>query len=129
MTKVNIDITTWHNGDAEEGDGPWLDRGTTSGHVDKVYISNNDYNYGYRGMETDLHPPFFVVYADYTTGDTFGSDYEACIVGIVKTEEEADALAFEARERRGSGSLSNGFYVPWIGYFESLQGIYTERIA
>ena len=129
MTKVNLDVTTWHNNDDEEGDGPWLYRGTTSGMVDRVYISNDDYHYGYRGMETDLEPPFYVVYATYFTGDTFGTDFEACIVGVTKDQHEADALVTEAREFKGFGQLSNGFYVPWNGYFESLESVRCERVS
>lgn len=129
MTKVNLDLTTWHNNDAEEGDGPWLYRGTTSGMVNRVYISTNDYDYGFRGIETDLKPPFYVVYAEYYTGDTFGSDYEACIVGACKTHEEAEALRQEAEDFKGYGSLSNEFYVPWNGYFESLSALHIESVS
>lgn len=128
MTRVNLDLSIYHNNDGEDSDEPYSYRGTTSGHVDRVYISYDDYNYGYRGMETDLDPPFFVVYATYTTGDTFGSDFEAAIVGVVKSEDEARALALEAKDYEGYGSLSNGFYVPWNGYFESLESIHIERL-
>lgn len=131
MTKVNLDIRTWHNNDGEESDEPYSYRGTTSGSIDRIYIVRDDdgYSWGYRGYETDLEPPFFVVYADYYTGDTFGTDYDATIVGIVKTDEEAIDLVREAREKSGFGELSNGFYVPWNGYFESLIGVYSERVS
>jgi len=129
VTRVNLDVTTYHNNDAEDSDEPYSYRGTTDGYVNRVYISTDDYNWGYRGMETDLEPPFYVVYAEYRTGDTFGSDYEAAVVGIVKTEDEADALIAEARAYEGYGSLSNGYYVPWNGYFESLIALRTERVA
>jgi hypothetical protein len=128
MTKVNLDITTYHNNDGEDSDEPYSYRGTTSGTVDSVYVSTDDYHYGYRGMETDLDPPFIVVYAEYMVGDTFGSDYEAAIVGIVKTQEEADDLLNEAEKYEGYGSLSNGYYVPWNGYFESLRGLHYETV-
>lgn len=129
MTKVNLSLVSWHNNDGDEGDGPWLYQGTTDGYVDRVYLSYNDFDYSYRGVETDLTPPFFVVYAEYHTGSTFGSDIEADIVGIVKTSEEALGLKLEAEEFTGFGELSNGYYVPWNGYFESLQKIGVERLA
>jgi hypothetical protein len=126
MTKVNIDIHTYQS--REPYDDGW-DRGDTNGSVERVYIANKDSDYSYRGFETDLEPPFYVVYASYYTGNTFGSDFEACIVGVTKTEDEAIALKTEAREFKGFGELSNGFYVPWNGYFESLIDVYHERLA
>lgn len=109
-------------------DDGW-DRGDTSGSIDGVFISERDYDRSYSGMDTDLEPPFYVVYASYTTGDTFGNDFAACVVGVVKEESEAIALSDEARDFSGFGSLSNGFYVPWNGYFESLISVAYERLA
>jgi hypothetical protein len=126
---VNLDVSIYHNDDGEDSDEPYSYRGTTSGHVDRVYISERDFDYGYRGMETELTPPFYVVYAEYMTGDTFGSDYEACIVGVVKTSQEADSLLSEAEDFAGHGALSNGFYVPWNGYFERLLGLHYEQVG
>jgi hypothetical protein len=127
MTRVCLDVRTWHNDDDDKDGGPWSYRGTTSGTVERVYVSYNDYDYGYRGTETDLEPPFFVVYATYYTGDTLGYDFEACVVGVVKEEWEAYALREEARSEKG-WSLSNGFHVPWNGYFDSLIDIHIERV-
>jgi len=118
MTFVSIDISRYYSREPDPDDS-W-DIGDQDGHVDRVYIATRDYERGYNGMETDLVPPFFVVYAEYSTGCTFGTDYEACIVGVVKSLEEADALEEEAKNFSGFGSLSNGFYVPWTGYFERL---------
>jgi hypothetical protein len=129
MTKVNLDISTWQEDPGDDSGEPYSYRGTTGGMVDKVYVSDSDYDYGYRGMETDLDPPFYVVYAEYMQGDSFGSDYEACIVGVVATQQEADDLLKEAEEYKGFGSLSNGFYVPWNGYFEHLLGLHYEQVG
>lgn len=129
MTRVNLDVTMWSNDDGEDSDEPYSYRGTTDGTVDRVYVSTRDYDYGYRGYETDLQPPFFVVYSEYYTGDTFGSDFEAAICGVFKTEEEAREFEEEARDFKGFGSLSNGYYVPWNGYFESLLDIKIERVS
>lgn len=129
VTKVNLDVVTSHNNDGDDDGGRWSYRGTTSGYVSNVYVSDSNYNYSYRGFETPLDPPFYVVYAEYTTGDTFGSDFEACIVGVEKDAETADALATEARNKTGFGELSNGFYVPWNGYFEHLDSIHVRRVS
>lgn len=116
----------------EPYDDGW-DRGDTDGYIDdvqavKVSDDMDRYRFGYRDQETELTPPFYVVYAGYTTGNTFGSDFEATVVGITATREEAEALADEAREFVGFGELSNGFYVPWNGYFESLRDVYVKGL-
>lgn len=129
MVKVNLEVTTRHNNDGEDSSEPYSYRGTTSGTVERVYISTDDYHYGYRGMETDLEPPFYVVYGSYYTGDTFGSDFDACVIGVEKLSAEAEALAKEASEFKGYGQLSNGFYVPWNGYFESLISVNWELVG
>lgn len=130
MTKVTLDIERWHNNDADdEDDGPWAYRGTTSGSVNAVRVANSDYDYGYYGMETDLEPPFYVVYCEYMTGDTFGSDYQAEVCGVFENEDEAAALVEEGRNFQGFGELSNGYYVPWTGYFEHLLSLRYERVV
>lgn len=129
--RAYLDVDTWV--DREGDDEPWGDRGATWGQVRKVGVSKisdkEEWRYSYRDAETDLKSPFYVVYATYVTGDTFGSDWEATIVGICKDRDEAEALETEAREFGGFGALSNGFYVPWNGYFESLNDIYVEFVG
>lgn len=130
MTKVTLEVSRWHNNDADlDDDGPWAYRGTTSGSVDDVRVARNDYDYGYHGMETDLKPPFYVVYCEYYTGDTFGSDYEAAVCGVFTDEDDARALVEEGNKFSGFGSLSNGYYVPWTGYFEGLINLTYRRVV
>lgn len=132
MTRVDLDVTTWHNNDGEDSNEPYSYRGTTSGSVDGVRIlkkNESSYGWSYRGLETDLEPPFYVAYATYYTGDTFGSDFDAVIIGVTKTEDDIIALVEEAENFTGYGSLSSGVYVPWNGYFESLIGVNYERLA
>lgn len=128
MVHVALKTSTWHNHDADDDDGPWSYRGTTNGTVDRVYIARTDYDRSFEGMDTELEPPFWVVYATYMTGDTFGSDWRAEIVGVFKHEDEAKELAREAQGFKGFGSLSNGYHVPWNGYFETLLEIQVERV-
>lgn len=125
MTKVNIDIHTYRS--REPYDDGW-DRGDRDGYVERVYVTTDDYGYSYRGQETNLEPPFYVVYAGYYTGDTFGRDFEATVVGVVKTVEDAETLRDEAQSFDGYGKLSNGFCVPWNGYFESLDSVAIKHI-
>lgn len=128
MTKINLRVRTWHNNDDDKDGGPWSYRGTTSGEVAGVEIVN-DTQWGYNEYETDLEPPFYVVYCEYYTGDTFGRDYRAEIIGVFEESWEADVLVREARDFKGHGSLSNGYYIPWNGYFESLIGLHIEQVG
>lgn len=126
MTRVNIDVREWTEREPEP-DG-W-DNGDSWGEVTRVYISDSDYNWSYRGKETDLVPPFYVVYAEYGTGGTFGREFEACVVAIVKDVDEADRIADKAREAKGYDIEGTDFYIPWNGYFESLSAVHVERIS
>lgn len=124
-------VSIWHNNDAENSTERFSYRGTQSGKVDRIYIvpEGDDYNWGFRGFETELEPPFYVIYATYTTGDTFGSNFDARIVGVCKEFAEATELMDEAENFTGYGELSNGFYVPWTGYFESLKSLDVEYVS
>lgn len=108
MTRVNLDL--------------W------DGAVTRVFVVNNDYEWGYRGYDTELDPPFYVVHATYETGDTFGNSFDAVIVGVCADPKDAHALLQEAANFEGSGSLSNGFYVPWNGYFDRLLSLHIRKI-
>ena len=128
--RVYLTERTWQS--REPYDDGW-DRGDTDGHVTgvhavKVSDGMDRYAFGYHDMETELTPPFYVVYAEYSTGNTFGSDFASCVVGVCATREEAEALEDEARAFVGFGELSNGFCVPWNGYFERLHGLHVEGV-
>ena len=126
MLHVSLIVHTYTTLDPDPEDG-W-DWGQHDGYVDRVVVVDDEYGRGYTGADTDLDRPFFVVYAEYYTGNTFGSSMEASVVGVVKTYEEASALRDEAEQFKGFGELSNGYYIPWTGYFESLKKIGIEEI-
>lgn len=129
MTKVCIKTSIYYNNDGEDSNERYSYRGTTSGSVDEIFVSDNDYDFSYEGLETDLEPPFYVVYATYMSGDTFGSDWNAVIVGAEKEYDKAKELLNEATEASSFGELSNGFYIPWIGYFEHLETLEIEHVS
>jgi hypothetical protein len=60
-----------------------------------------------------------IVYAQYTTGDSFGSDggnYE--LLGAFKSKDDANKC-----EQHYRSLSSDDYSVPWNGYFESLDSI------
>jgi len=78
----------------------------------------------------------WALHAQWSTGDSFGTDDGEChdVIGIYKTYEEAkaDKNLIDEQEKRFRKTnnftkdsfltLSNGtnFSIPWLGYFESL---------
>jgi len=64
----------------------------------------------------------FLVWAEYTTGDSFGSDggnYELLQVFTDADSAVASRMFYENDTRS---------YHPWQGYFESLDGIFVETM-
>lgn len=97
-------------------------------------------------FEVKLGDSLIVVYAIYSTGDSFGHDERGCkeIIDVFKSPEKAaDCVrAIEATQNgyndyseksaewiREDGSQGKLDYVPWNGYFESLDGVYAELLA
>lgn len=81
----------------------------------------------------------WVVIARYSTGDTFGNDTGCAeVMDVLDDAESAERLAEQFRSynpRRGKngeipfrmkGEAEVPYYIPWVGYFESLEGIYVE---
>lgn len=131
MTRLKIDYTTVFNNDADESDPEdrWAWTGTHSGFVNDVRVCRNKaYDRSYDDYETDLDTPLYAVYATYTDGGTFGSDWYASVIGACSTEDEARALVQEAKDFEGYGQLSSGVYVNWTGYFASLEDVQYTRV-
>ncbi len=80
---------------------------------------------------------YWLVYAIYSTGDSFGHDADACmeVVDLFASHDKAQACANSIdgskssvtwiREDGSEGKLS---YVPWNGYFESLSYVRCEKV-
>jgi hypothetical protein len=73
--------------------------------------------------ECNIGDKIYLVWATYSTGDSFGSDggqYE--LLSVTKDKQTAE-------EKEAYYGNIDDFSVPWIGYFESLEGIHiTEMI-
>lgn len=86
-----------------------------------------------------------VVYAVYSTGDSFGHDEGACkeVIDVFKDMDKAEACvrAIESTTKswddrtekkaewiREDGSAGKLDYVPWNGYFESLDYVRAETV-
>lgn len=79
---------------------------------------------------------YYLVWADYDTGDSFGRDCNRVeFIDLFKTEELAENCAAIARDVKGYTYIfkrENGRdcaqSVPWNGYFESLNAINVEAV-
>lgn len=65
----------------------------------------------------------YVVWAEWTSGNSFGFGKGMCVevMGILKEEDEAYAM--KDRLERNDWP----YKLPWIGYFESLDEIHVDR--
>lgn len=85
----------------------------------------------------------YLVYATYSTGDSFGHG-TGCIeyIAVFKTEEKAARLKKMLQKRDQGDKNENKFtfkyttesgkkienHCPWDGYFESLESVYVEEL-
>ena len=96
-------------------------------------------------FKVEIGDSLIVVYAIYSTGDSFGRDDGACkeIIDVFKSPDRAHGCvkAVEATENgyndyfnkeavwiREDGSVGKLDYAPWNGYFESLDGVHAELL-
>lgn len=89
-------------------------------------------------LELDYQPDadalHYLVYALYSTGDSFGHDSGRIeFIDLFKTESDAnDCHELLKKAKDGSARIKSGggkaytFSVPWIGYFDRLESIEIE---
>jgi hypothetical protein len=127
-----VDKTRSHgHGDGESGGGAYSYRGTTStSHMIKGFVATHDEK-SYRDFPVDFEPQYgvayYLLYAIYSTGDSFGHDEGAEIeyYGLFKPDEvEAGKrlmAALKANKKEYSIEFEGkSYHCPWTGYFESL---------
>lgn len=129
----------------------YIEETSTPDSSDEWDRGNTETTHGIEGFEveskwTDLTVDFepkydltyFLLYAVYSTGDSFGHDEAAGIefLGMFENYETAELnmKRVEAMTNFGSCTLLTDFgmnydmYVPWFGYFESLNYIRIQKI-
>lgn len=93
------------------------------------------------GFEPKYDETYHLLYAVYSTGDSFGHDHAKCLeaIGLYQDRKIAEAnekILKEAKKLDGSKLLKlseegtikpYGYFPPWFGYFESLG--YIEVLA
>lgn len=79
-------------------------------------------NPNYDGLATDLDFPFYVVYADYTDGSTFGSESYGEVMFITADKSDAE-------DKKDDLLKDVSLQVPWNGYFASLNELRIVEVA
>jgi hypothetical protein len=122
--KFEMDVDTWVTREGDPDDR-W-DRASTDGSVTAAscrLTQKDEYNSLPVDGEVNTGDKIWLVWAQYSTGDSFGSDggqYELC--KACKTEVEALA---EVDRLQGITDYS----VPWNGNFENLDFIKAEEMV
>lgn len=100
-------------------------RDSTDGHVEGAELSEHR---DYDGFEVEGSGPFYAVVVGYSTGDTFGNDFTACVPFASTDREEANAWA-ERVNPNGVRDDDRGYYWPWVGYFEQLRSVEVYSVV
>ena len=114
------------------------DRGDTAAHISIHSIEVAD-RYHDIDVPFDVEPEvvYYLVWANYNTGDSFGHDDNRVeFIDLFKTEKLAEECADIARASGGYNYIftrENGRRctqsIPWNGYFESLNDINVEAVT
>ena len=114
------------------------DRGDEDGYLAGIYarplrdyeIQRNPYKY----LQKESYSPEWesvegdyvsVVYALYTTGNSFGrGGLQGCILGVFPISQMEEAKSTLERAEKNPGDE----YFPWMGYFEELRGISLQIV-
>lgn len=133
--KVNADCQIWSIG-GEDPDDEWS-RDSTDGSVTVLSISEVDEkDYHDICVPFDVVPgkDYYLVWAQYTTGDSFGYDGGwSEFVDLFQTEEKAESARVCLDDvscqtyLRDDGTEIH-IYRPWAGYFESLDRLEIETV-
>lgn len=121
MAYIVPKFTTYNTGGYDPDDS-WS-RDSTDGSVNGAELSEH---YDYDGFEVEGSGPFYAVVVGYMTGDTFGSDFTACIPFASTDKEEVNDFA----ERVNPQGVTDGdCYCPWVGYFEQLRTVEVYSVG
>lgn len=130
ITHLHIDKDSYCEQIREPESDIW-DRGdsSTSYTLNSVVICDpsKSYDLMYDGNLT-IGERLYVVYAIYSTGDSFGIDEDGCIdfISVHKDSKIAEAnvklltTCKEGIKIMLDGGYPMRYYPPWLGYFESL---------
>jgi hypothetical protein len=134
-THVCVDYDTYSYITVEsDPDDEWSRDSTAADiYINGLHVVSN-HNYRDITVSFDVEPGkmYWLVWADYGTGDSFGrDDNKVEFVDLFINEEMAQAAA-KSVELNGKWIRQDGakgmMYVPWEGYFEHLNSINVQGV-
>lgn len=149
LARLNVITNSYENTTREASTDDRWDRGNThtSWSVNGLRLVDQEYSDVTADFEVKEGDTVYLVYAIYSTGDSFGHDENSRIEYITVHKDRSIA---EANERALNGKTSNQdkngkydwsinlqtdsgivipYFVPWLGYFESLSGVHVESFV
>ncbi len=138
MHHIEVDLNVYTHQDREPDPDDGWDHGDESMDVSingiKVVAEPR-----YRDISVHFEPqygqPYYLLWAHYSTGDSFGSNDAYEIIDLFQTHEAAqiahDQLlkgeGYNKQYTRDDGTTID-FCVPWEGYFESLHNLNIDHV-
>lgn len=130
---VDVDIRRWSSRDADPNDS-W-DRGNTDGSATVRGVHASDQKgrlyENVPGVDANVGETVHLLYAMYSTGDSFGND-DGNFVAIAVFKNAEAAIQASSLLEDGPGYMQKimldastelEVYKPWVGYFESLENL------
>lgn len=143
LTKVKVIDHIIHSEDDSmvdyDDDSCWIRADTYEDHhITGITVCGKD---EYADIEVafpiDDNKTYYLVYAIYDTGDSFGRDYGKLeVVGLFQNKDKAEAVKNVCKDSEEFSSLilkteddvEYDYYPPWYGFFEHLQGVYVQIV-
>jgi hypothetical protein len=133
---VKTDIYVHDNNDGDDSGEPYSYRGTTDTTRNFVSLkTSKTYGDVTVSFEPVLGRDYWLLYTEYSTGNSFGHDENAAVIyhDVYETVEVAYNALKELQEETNSITLNNGkkmkIYRAWEGYFEHLNGHDVVRLT
>lgn len=142
--KVDIDTTCIDHYQSDEDYGDWHSEYSNS--FRSIRRTTKEDNHPDLTSKLDIQDgsPVFVVWVEYSTGDSFGSSTRGSTeaIGVFRDRASAEELAAALRKTADrdtdvdysssfsvtttDGQTINVEYMPWLGYFERLENVYVD---
>lgn len=132
--KFEVDQRSWNVGGSDPDD-EWS-RDSYDGEVSVVgakLVKEDSYDILGSEHEFAVGDVCYLVWAQYSTGDTFGRDggqYELLeVYPSYEVAKEREKVYENLSDRRSENVGQAIGYVPWLGYFESLDFVRVEELV
>jgi hypothetical protein len=133
-----------HTTVVRESSGQWDNGDTSTSHeVHGIVLNSNDCSFFSERLDIDFEvhagEEYYLLYAVYSTGCSFGHDDNYCIefIDLYKTKEKADEAYKLLDENANANKITfetesgkiHEYHTPWNDYFESISYIELKPVS